>query len=129
MDVAVIARVPFDEGTLTGTLTKDSKWPEGDWRNTYFVPENLIPAVEKADEIRKLLVEWNKEREMRITMPELALRFILSNPDVSTIIPGMRKLHHVEANVAASDAGPLPRELHEKLRPFRWVRKPAPWSQ
>jgi len=129
MDVAVIARVPFDEGTLTGTLTKDSKWPEGDWRNTYFVPENLIPAVEKADEIKKLLDQWNREHETRITMPELALRFILNNPDVSTIIPGMRKLHHVEANVAASDAGPLPAELHEKLRPFRWVRKPAPWSQ
>jgi aryl-alcohol dehydrogenase-like predicted oxidoreductase len=128
-DVAVIARVPFDEGTLTGTLTKDSKWPEGDWRNTYFVPENLIPAVEKADEIKKLLDEWNREHETRITMPELALRFILNNSDVSTIIPGMRKLHHVEANVAASDAGPLPRELHEKLRAFRWVRKPAPWSQ
>jgi aryl-alcohol dehydrogenase-like predicted oxidoreductase len=128
-DVAVIARVPFDEGTLTGTLTKDSKWPEGDWRNTYFVPENLIPAVEKAEEIKKLLDEWNRERGTRITMPELALRFILSNPDVSTIIPGMRKLHHVEANVAASDAGPLPGELYEKLRRFRWVRKPAPWSQ
>jgi aryl-alcohol dehydrogenase-like predicted oxidoreductase len=129
MDVAVIARVPFDEGTLTGTLTKDSTWPEGDWRNTYFVPENLIPAVEKADEIKKLLNEWNREHETRITMPELALRFILNNPDVSTIIPGMRKLHHVEANVAASDAGPLPAELQKKLRAFRWVRKPAPWSQ
>ena len=129
MNVAVIARVPFDEGTLTGNLTKDSKWPEGDWRNTYFVPENLIPAVEKADEIKKMLDEWNREHETRITMPELALRFILTNPDVSTIIPGMRKLHHVEANVAASDAGPLPRDLHEKLRRFRWVRKPAPWSQ
>jgi aryl-alcohol dehydrogenase-like predicted oxidoreductase len=129
MNVAVIARVPFDEGTLTGTLTKDSKWPEGDWRNTYFVPENLIPAVDKADEIKKMLDEWNQEHSTRITMPELALRFILNNPDVSTIIPGMRKLHHVEANTAASDAGPLPRELHEKLRKFRWVRKPAPWSQ
>ena len=129
MDVAVIARVPFDEGTLTGTLTKESKWPEGDWRNTYFVPENLIPAVEKADEIKKLLDAWNREQETRITLPELALRFILTNPDVSTIIPGMRKLHHVEANVAASDAGPLPAELHKKLRAFRWVRKPAPWSQ
>ncbi len=128
-DVAVIARVPFDEGTLTGTLTKDSKWPEGDWRNTYFVPENLIPAVERADEIKKLLEAWNREHETRITMPELALRFILNNPDVSTIIPGMPKLHHVEANVAASDAGPLPAQLHEKLRAFRWVRKPAPWSQ
>ncbi len=129
MDVAVIARVPFDEGTLTGNLRKDSKWPEGDWRNTYFVPENLIPAVERADEIKKLLEEWNREHETRITMPELALRFILNNPDVSTIIPGMRKLHHVEANVAASEAGPLPAELHKKLRAFRWVRKPAPWSQ
>ncbi len=129
MNVAVIARVPFDEGTLTGTLTKDSKWPEGDWRNTYFVPENLIPAVEKADEIKKLLEEWNRERSTRITMSELALRFILNNDDVSTIIPGMRKLHHVEANVGASDAGPLPAELHERLRKFRWVRKPAPWSQ
>jgi aryl-alcohol dehydrogenase-like predicted oxidoreductase len=129
MDVAVIARVPFDEGTLTGTLTKDSKWPEGDWRNTYFVPENLIPAVERAEEIKKLLEEWNREHETRITMPELALRFILNNPDVSTIIPGMRKLRNVEANVAASDAGPLPAELHKKLRTFRWVRKPAPWSQ
>jgi aryl-alcohol dehydrogenase-like predicted oxidoreductase len=57
------------------------------------------------------------------------LRFILSNEDVSTIIPGMRKLSHVESNIAASDAGPLPRELHEKLRAFRWVRKPTPWSQ
>src|SRR4026209_41492 len=129
LDVAVIARVPFDEGTLTGTLTKNSLWPAGDWRNTYFVPENLIPAVEKADEMKKLLDGWNREHETRITMPELALRFILNNPDVSTIISGMCKLHHVEANVAASDAGPLPKDLHQKLRDFRWVRKPAPWSQ
>ena len=129
MDVAVIARVPFDEGTLTGTLTKESKWPEGDWRNTYFVPENLIPSVERADAIKKLLEEWNREHQTHITMPELALRFILGNEDVSTIIPGMRKLSHVESNIAASDAGPLPRELQEKLRTFRWVRKPTPWSQ
>ena len=129
MNVAVIARVPFDEGTLTGTLTKDSKWPEGDWRNTYFVPENLISSVEKADEVKKALEEWNRERSERITMPELALRFILGNQDVSTIIPGMRKLRHVEANIAASDSGPLAPELQEKMRAFRWVRKPAPWSQ
>jgi aryl-alcohol dehydrogenase-like predicted oxidoreductase len=129
LDVAVIARVPFDEGTLTGTLTKDSKWPEGDWRNTYFVPENLIPSVERAETIKKLLEEWNREHETHITMPELALRFILGNEDVSTIIPGMRKLSHVETNIEASDAGPLPRELQEKLKAFRWVRKPTPWSQ
>ena len=129
MNVAVIARVPFDEGTLTGTLTKDSTWPEGDWRNTYFVPENLIPSVERAERIKQILDEWNREHETHITMPELALRFILGNSDVSTIIPGMRKLSHVESNIAASDAGPLPKELQEKMRPFRWVRKPTPWSQ
>jgi aryl-alcohol dehydrogenase-like predicted oxidoreductase len=129
MNVAVIARVPFDEGTLTGTLTKDTRWPEGDWRNSYFVPENLIPSVEKAEEIKELLEEWNREHSTSMTMPELAIRFILSNDDVSTIIPGMRKLRNVEANIAASDAGPLDKELLKKLRKFRWVRKPAPWSQ
>jgi len=131
MKVAVIARVPFDEGTLTGSLTKESKWPEGDWRNTYFVAENLIPSVERADALKKLLQDWNRERsgEPEITMPELALRFILTNPTVSTIIPGMRKLSHVESNIAASDAGPLSKELYEQLKKHRWVRKPTPWSQ
>lgn len=128
MNVAVIARVPFDEGTLTGTLTKESRWPESDWRSSYFVPENLNPSVDKVEEIKKLLWEWNQKHSTSITMPELALRFILTNDDVSTIIPGMRKLRHVESNVEASEAGPLPEELHEKLRAFRWVRKPAPWS-
>jgi len=75
-----------------------------------------------------VLADWNRERSTNITMPELALRFILGNDEVTTIIPGMRKRRHVEANVAASDAGPLPQELQEKLRDFRWVRKPAPWS-
>jgi aryl-alcohol dehydrogenase-like predicted oxidoreductase len=122
MDVAVIARVPFDEGSLTGTLTKESKWPEGDWRNTYFVPQNLIPSVERADALKPLL-------PAEMTMPEMALRFILDNPTVSTIIPGMRKLKHVESNIAASDRGPLPEELHAKLREHRWERQPAKWSQ
>jgi len=131
MNVAVIARVPFDEGTLTGTLSKDSRWPEGDWRNTYFVPENLNPSVERADALKALLAGWNQEHrgEREITMPELALRCILSNTTVSTIIPGMRKLNHVQSNSSASDAGPLPKALLEELRKHRWVRKPTPWSQ
>lgn len=129
MKVAVIARVPFDEGTLTGTLTRESKWPEGDWRNTYFVQENLIPSVERADALKDLLRNWNREHSTDITMTEMALRFILTNPVVSTIIPGMRKLSHVESNIAASDAGPLPSDLCAKLREHRWVRKPTPWSQ
>jgi aryl-alcohol dehydrogenase-like predicted oxidoreductase len=121
-EVAVIARVPFDEGSLTGTMTKESKWPAGDWRNTYFVPQNLIPSVERADTLKPLV-------PAEMTMPEMALRFILNNPTVSTIIPGMRKLKHVESNIAASDAGPLPEELHAELREHRWERQPAKWSQ
>jgi aryl-alcohol dehydrogenase-like predicted oxidoreductase len=122
-DVAVIARVPFDEGTLTGTLTKESTWPEGDWRNTYFVPSNLIPSVERAEALKPVAADAG------ISMPEAALRFILSNPTVSTIIPGMRKLSHVESNIASSDAGPLDDELMEELRFHRWERQPAEWSQ
>ena len=130
MSVAIIARVPFDEGTLTGTLTKESKWAEGDWRNVYFVPENLIPSVDRAEALKVLLREWNQSHSTAtpLTLPELALRFILSNQDVSTIIPGMRRTTHVESNLAASDAGPLPAELLQELRKHRWVRKPAPWS-
>jgi aryl-alcohol dehydrogenase-like predicted oxidoreductase len=122
MDVAVIARVPFDEGTLTGNLTLDSKWPEGDWRNTYFVPENLKASVERAGLLKPLVPSG-------MTMPEMALRFILNNPIVSTIIPGMRKGRHVESNIACSDAGPLPEELYFELRKHRWDRTPTEWSQ
>ena len=122
LNVGVIARVPFDEGTLTGTLTKDSRWPEGDWRNTYFVPENLIPSVERAEELKKMLPPG-------MTLPELALRFILSNADVDTVIPGMRKPAHVRANLAASDAEPLPADLLAQLRGHRWDRQPKKWSQ
>ena len=121
-DVAVIARVPFDEGTLTGTLTMDTTWPKGDWRSTYFVPENLHPSVERAEALKQLLPPG-------MTLPEMALRFILNNPTVSTVIPGMRQLAHVEANLAASDAGPLPADLHAQLRKHRWERQPKSWSQ
>ncbi|MFN2494208.1 MAG: aldo/keto reductase, partial [Pyrinomonadaceae bacterium] len=85
--------------------------------------------VERADTLKELLRNWNQTHSSKITMPELALRFILNNPTVSTIIPGMRKLSHVESNVAASDAGPLPEELYEQLQQHRWVRQPTPWSQ
>lgn len=122
MDVAVIARVPFDEGTLTGNLTLESTWPEGDWRNTYFVPENLKSSLEHAEVLKPLVPE-------DMSMPEMALRFILNEERVSTIIPGMRKLKHVEANIATSDAGPLSEELHAKLREHRWERTPTEWSQ
>ena len=122
LGVAVIARVPFDEGTLTGTLTRASRWPEGDWRNTYFVPENLAASVDRAERLRPLIPAGS-------TMPELALRFILSSPEVATVIPGMRRPAHVRANLAASDAGPLPADLLARLREHRWERTPTAWSQ
>jgi aryl-alcohol dehydrogenase-like predicted oxidoreductase len=121
-NVGVIARVPFDEGTLTGTLTTDTRWPEGDWRNTYFVPENLAASVQRAEALRPLIPAG-------MTMPEMALRFILAEPTVSTIIPGMRRPKHVQANLATSDQGPLPSSLIDQLRAHRWDRQPTAWSQ
>ena len=122
LDIAVIARVPFDEGTLTGRLREDSTWPDGDWRNTYFVPENLIPSVERADALRPLVPE-------QMSMAQMALRFILSHAAVSTTIPGMRKLDHVADNISSSDGEGLEGELIEQLREHRWDREPTAWSQ
>ncbi len=118
-NVGVIARVPFDEGTLTGKLTLDSKWPDGDWRNNYFDPENLKESVKRAEQLQELLPEG-------MTLPELAIRFILSNNDVSTTIPGTRRVQNVEDNIASEGKGPLDKELIEQLRKFRWDRKPYP---
>ncbi|MBI2641068.1 aldo/keto reductase [Candidatus Roizmanbacteria bacterium] len=118
-DVAVIARVPFDEGTLTGTLTLDSKWQKGDWRNKYFSPEVLKASVEHAKTLEK-------DVPKHMTMSEMAIRFILSNPDVSTTIPGMRRVENVKANIASSEKGKLDPLLIKKLRSHRWDRKPSP---
>ena len=122
LNIAVIARVPFDEGSLTGTLTKETRWPENDWRSTYFVPENLNASVEHADALKPVVPQG-------MTMPELALRFVLANRDVATIIPGMRKEQHVRSNIAVSDGQALPDELVEQLREHRWDREPTEWSQ
>ena len=119
MDVAVIARVPFDEGSLTGTMTVDTTFPEGDFRNVYFAPEKLGPIIEHVEALRPVVPADS-------TMPEMTLRHILSHPAVSTIIPGMRKSQHVRSNIAASDKGRLSAQLIEQLKNHRWVRKPAP---
>ena len=113
-NVAVIVRVPFDEGSLTGTLTADTTWPDGDFRNIYFRPENLAPTLERVERLRPVVPPG-------MTMPELALRHILMHPAVSTVIPGMRKLRHVEQNLAASGK-PLPDELLAELKRHRWDR-------
>ncbi len=121
-DIAVIARVPFDEGTLTGKITKETSFPEGDWRGTYFVPENLNSSVDHADALRPLVPEG-------MTMAEMALRFISMNKTVGTMIPGMRKAPHVKANTATSDGEGLSNELYQELKKHRWDREPTAWSQ
>ena len=121
LGVALIARVPFDEGSLTGPLTRDSGWPEGDFRNIYFTRANLEPTVEH---VERLQADFPPDTDL----PELALRFILSNPDVAVVIPGMRKATHVRANAGASDKGPLSNEEIGRLRLHRWDRVPTEWS-
>ena len=116
-DIAVIARVPFDEGSLTGTLTPESKWPEGDWRNLYFNPDHLAATLERVDRLTPLVPDG-------MDLPELALRFILEHPAISTTIPGMRRPKHVERNLAASDGVRLPPRLGEALKAHRWNRVP-----
>jgi aryl-alcohol dehydrogenase-like predicted oxidoreductase len=114
-NIAIIARVPFDEGSLTGTLTAESRWPAGDFRNSYFTPENLEDTLPRVDALMRLVPPG-------MTLPELALRYILQHPAVSTVIPGMRKPENVRQNIAASDAAPLPEALMAKLKQQRWNR-------
>jgi len=115
--IAIIARVPFDEGSLTGTLTADSRWPEGDFRNSYFKPDVLAETVARVDRLGPLVPDG-------MDLPELALRFILAHEAVSTTIPGMRKLRNVERNLAAGDGAPLPPRVVDALRAHRWDRVP-----
>ena len=115
LDVAIIARVPFDEGSLTGTMTADMTWPEGDWRRLYFTPENLRETLARVEAIVP-------DVPAGMTLPELALRFILEHPQVATTIPGMRKLHHVDQNTGVSDGVRLAPETLQALRRHRWDR-------
>jgi len=121
LDVGVIARVPLDEGSLSGKMTLETRFPTGDWRSLYFGPENLANTVKRVDELKEVVPGG-------MTLPEMAMRFILSNPAVSTTIPGMRRLEHVRQNIAASDAGPLDQSLLAELKKHRWDRTPQPWS-
>ena len=118
-NIGVIARVPFDEGSLTGTLTPGSRWPEGDFRNTYFAPEQLAETIGRVDRLRSSVPDG-------MTMPEFALRYILQHPAVSTVIPGMRKLVHVEGNLGVSDARRLDENVMAGVKLHRWNRTATP---
>lgn len=121
LNIGVIARVPLDEGSLGGKMTADTRFPPNDWRAKYFGPANLAKTLARVDELKKLLPAG-------MSLPEMSLRFILSNPMVGTTIIGMRKSNHVKENAAMSDAGPLDPALLQKLRAHRWDRTPKEWS-
>jgi len=115
LKVAVLSRVPFDEGSLAGQLRADSTWPSSDWRSLYFTPANLAATLRRVEALQRLVPE-------RMDLPELALRYILEHPAVTTTIPGMRKARHVERNLSVSDGRRLPADLMTALRTHRWDR-------
>ena len=114
-NVGVIARVPFDEGSLTGKLTLQTKFPPGDWREKYFKGERLKETVKRVEQLKELLAEYQE------TLPDAALRFCLTDPAVSTVIPGMRKPEHLVANSQLSFR-PVCSELLERLKSHAWQR-------
>jgi aryl-alcohol dehydrogenase-like predicted oxidoreductase len=116
--VGVLARVPFDEGSLTGKLTRDTKFPDGDFRASYFGGELLAQTVVRVEKLRPVL------EGVAASMARGALRYVLSHPAVSTTIPGMRDVAQVDDNTAASDDGPLSPATLAALEAFRWVRQP-----
>jgi aryl-alcohol dehydrogenase-like predicted oxidoreductase len=121
LNVGVIARVPLDEGSLGGKMTLETSFPPDDWRATYFGPANLAKTIARVEKLKSALPP-------SMTLPQMALRFVLSDPTVSTTIIGMRKLDHVQQNIAISDAGALPASLLQTLKSHRWDRTPKRWS-
>lgn len=115
-NIGLIARVPLDEGGLSGNITLDTKFAEGDFRQSYFAGDRLHELVKRTDELKKLLGEEAK------TLPELALRYILSWDEVSTVIPGIRKVKYAEENTAVSDGRKLSPHLMEELKKHTWER-------
>jgi aryl-alcohol dehydrogenase-like predicted oxidoreductase len=114
--IGVLARVPFDEGALTGTIGPDTEFPDGDFRNHYFRDDR---KQQVADHVQAILDDLGIERDQ---LAEVALRYILSHPAVSTVIPGMRSVRNVERNAAVGDGRGLPAEQVAGLKRHRWVR-------
>ncbi len=116
-NIGVIVRVPFDEGALTGRITEHATFPEGDFRNFYFRGDRKKQVAERvAALVRDLDLDDSSH------LPGVAMRFCLSHPAVSTVIPGMRTIGSVDANVMASGQGPLPPGVIEILRRHTWER-------
>lgn len=115
-NVGIIVRVVFDEGVLTGKYSANSRFPPGDFRNRYFAGDRLVRAVNRVDKIKQEI------KGTELTMPQVALKYALSNTAVSTVIPGIRNVHQAEINAAISDLPDLPDDLLMRLRQHTWRR-------
>jgi len=123
-DVGIIVRVPFEEGLLTGAFGPDHHFEADDWRRQWLTPDRLAEAAKRVEQLRPFL------RDDRPTLAALALKFCLSHPAVSTVIPGMRKVRHVEANCTASDGQRLSEAELKELASHAFVHGwKYPWSQ
>jgi aryl-alcohol dehydrogenase-like predicted oxidoreductase len=115
-NIGILARVPLDEGGLTGRIGPDTTFPKEDWRNSYFRGDRKREVYDRA---RRISADLGLPLDR---LPEAALRFTLSHPAVSTVIPGMRSVRNVETNCALADGQGLRPEQIAKLRPHRWIR-------
>lgn len=115
-NIGLIARVPLDEGGLSGEFTSQTKFDSGDFRSDYFKGGRLTELVSRVDKLKDLLGDESQ------TVPELALRYILSFDEISTVIPGMRSVKRVDANVAVSDGRMLSQDMLTELKKHAWER-------
>ena len=114
--VGVIARVPLDEGGLTGKIVPGVSFPKDDWRHGYFGGDRPAQVAARVAKLQPVLLQESK------SLVEGALRFCLSHPAVSTVIPGMRTPEHARANCAVSDGRPLSPALLQELKAHEWRR-------
>jgi aryl-alcohol dehydrogenase-like predicted oxidoreductase len=113
-NIGVLARVPLDEGSLTGTITEQTRFEPGEFRSYYFRGDRKKQVAQRVAALQKDLAG------VPGSLPEIALRFCLSHPAVSTVIPGMRRARHAEANTGVSDQGPLAPEVLAVLKKHAW---------
>jgi aryl-alcohol dehydrogenase-like predicted oxidoreductase len=114
--ISVIARVPFDEGSLTGAVTPETVFPEKDFRNNYFKGDRKQQVWER---VQKIQADVNDET---VSLAEAALRYVISFDAITTVIPGMRKEKNLVSNLASIEKGKLSDNLLEQLKTHRWVR-------
>jgi len=114
--IGVLARVPLDEGALTGAITPDSQFEKDDFRGRYFRGDRKQQVVDHVETLKKDL------KGVEGSLAEIALRFCLSAPAVSTVIPGMRKTRNVESSCGVSEKGPLPADVLARVKQHAWDR-------